>query len=183
MKVEKSTDQMSQQDEDRLAARMAQGDLAALDVVYRRYADEVYTAVVRIVGSGEAEDVTHDAFLRAFERAHQFRGSGGLAGWIRVIGVNLALQQVRRRRNRLRLRTEKQSPPPVLAHPASAQLLDLERNIAELPEALRLIFILVGVEGRTHADVAAHLDISITTSRKRYQRARERLAELMEDEQ
>lgn len=179
---DKSRERTDRHDASVLAVRMAQGDLRALDEAYRRHADEVYSAVVRITGSADAGDVTHDAFLRAFERAHQFHGTGELGGWIRTIAVNLALQQVRTRKRHLGLLARRWRKEPVLAHPAAAEAIELERAIADLPDTLRLAFLLIAVEGRTHEDVAAHLNISVSASRKRYQRAREALGAKLRDD-
>ena len=166
-----------------LAARMARGELQALDEAYRRHADEVFTAALRIAGPSDAEDVTHDAFLRAFEHAHQFRGTGELGGWIRTIAVNLSLERIRTHKTRGRLMSRWWRPDePVLARPAAADAIGLERAIADLPEGLRLVFLLIAVEDRTHEDVASRLEISVAASRKRYQRAREALAARLEDD-
>lgn len=159
-----------------LVARMAEGDRAALDELYRAHADVVFTCVARITQDADADDLTHDAFLRAFERAAQYSGAGPVGAWLRRIGVNLALKRMRDRKRRLGLLRRRSYPPTLMARPAPAEAVDLERSIARLSNDLRVVFLLVAIEGRTHAQVASDLGITEAASRKRYQRARVQLA-------
>lgn len=159
-----------------VALRLAAGDRAALDETYRRHRDRVFTTVYRLVAdAGTAADLTHDAFLRAFERSAQYRGEAQLGTWICRIAANLALKHLRRERWMLRFGAERLWRA-VPAEPTPAVAIDLDRALLRLPASLRAALVLVALEGYSHADAAAALGISEAACRQRVHRARGVLA-------
>jgi RNA polymerase sigma-70 factor, ECF subfamily len=156
-----------------LARRMAAGDRSALGEAYAAWSHRVHTVVSRIAGC-DAPDVTHDAFMQAFERAADFRGDGPLRAWIERIGVRLALRSLRRQH--LLDRFTARFHVPVPAEPAPAEAAELDRAIRALPETLRAVFVLHAVEGYPHDEVALLVGISEAASRQRLRRARSLLA-------
>ena len=152
---------------------------AALGDAYRSHRDRIFTSVYRLVGSAAtAADLTHDAFLRALEQIPRFRGEAALGTWIGRIAVNLALRHLHRERRMLVADPVALAAleRPTLAAPSLAEALDLDRAIAALPDALRLVFVLHAVEGYTYAEVAAMLDTTEAACRQRLHRARVHLA-------
>lgn len=159
-----------------VALRLAAGDRSALDETYRRHRDRVFTCVYRLVAdAGTAADLTHDAFLRAFERSSQYRGEAGLGTWICRIATNLALRHLRRERWMLRFGADRVWRA-VPAEPTPAAAIDLDRALLRLPSSLRAALVLVALEGYSHADAAAALGISEAACRQRVHRARGALA-------
>lgn len=159
-----------------MARRLVAGDRAALDEVYRRHRDRVFTGVYRLVAdAGTAADLTHDAFLRAFERSAQYRGEAGLGTWISRIATNLALRHLRRDRWLLRFAAERvwRAQP---AEPTPAAAIDLDRALLRLSASLRAPLVLVALQGYSHAEAAAALGISEAACRQRVHRARGALA-------
>jgi RNA polymerase sigma-70 factor (ECF subfamily) len=155
-------------------------DRAALAEVYDEHKDMIFTAVYRLVGDVAAADVTHDAFLLAFERAASFRGDALLGAWIRRIAVNLALRSLRQERWLDRFRGRWISAP--LTGPSPTEAIDLDRAIARLPESLRAPFVLHAIEGYSHAEISSLLSVSEAACRQRLHRARARLASVLSDE-
>lgn len=162
-----------------LAERMAAGDRAAFAEVYTAHRDAVFTAAYRLVGHAAA-DVTHDAFVQAFERAATYRGEAPLGGWIRRIAINLALKRLRR--DRWLSRWTDRWAAPRLARPTTADAIDLDRAIMALPATLRTPFVLHVVEGYPHAEIAERLGIGEAACRQRVHRARARLARALSEE-
>lgn len=82
--------------------RVAQGDHAALGVLYDRHAGLVYKLARAVTGTaGDAEEVTTDVFLRVWERADTFDpGRGALRAWLATIARSRALDRVRARGRR-----------------------------------------------------------------------------------
>jgi RNA polymerase sigma-70 factor, ECF subfamily len=71
--MERAQDRTMDSDE-RLIEGTLQGELSAFETLVERHRDIVFRAAARIVGPTEAEDVTQDAFLRAFHRSRAERG-------------------------------------------------------------------------------------------------------------
>jgi RNA polymerase sigma-70 factor (ECF subfamily) len=145
---------------------------------------KVYALCLRLTGNRpEAEAATQDAFARAWERLHTFRGDASFRTWIHHIAVNVVLMRHRDTTRRLRrVETvedlERLDPQVPSAHPE--QRVDLERAIAGLPEGARLVFVLFDVEGYSHAEIAERLGIAENTSKAQLHRARTLLREVLE---
>ncbi|MFC7244143.1 sigma-70 family RNA polymerase sigma factor [Catellatospora aurea] len=85
-------------DDSTLAVALADGDPAALDAAYRRYADRLVAYAATIVGAPDAAaDAVHDAFLLAGRNAAGLRDPAALRPWLYAITRNVALRQVRHR--------------------------------------------------------------------------------------
>ena len=81
-----------------LMARLAGGDQEALAELYHRTRTSVYgLALSYLKNQHDAEDVTQDAFVRAWENAHQYRPQGTPLAWLLTIARNLALMKLRER--------------------------------------------------------------------------------------
>ena len=74
------------------------GDLGAFEELVNRHRDVVVRVAARIVGPADAEDVTQDAFLRAFHRLQRFRGDASFRAWLLQITHNAAVDHLNRRR-------------------------------------------------------------------------------------
>src|SRR5579859_7666424 len=83
-----------------LIERTLRGELTAFEVLVHRHRNVVYRTAARIVGPGEAEDVTQDAFLRAYHRLDQYRGRAAFRTWLLQITQNAALNTLGRARRR-----------------------------------------------------------------------------------
>ena len=81
-----------------LVDRALAGDLSAFECLVERHRDVVFRVAARIVGREEAEDVSQDAFLRAFHRLSAFRGDAPFRVWLLRITRNAALNHQARRR-------------------------------------------------------------------------------------
>jgi RNA polymerase sigma-70 factor (ECF subfamily) len=74
-----------------LVERARSGDRAAFEELVRRYADRLYAVVLRFVADGgEAQEVTQEAFLRAWRSIGRFEGRSRFFTWLYRIGINEA---------------------------------------------------------------------------------------------
>lgn len=168
-----------------LVGRARAGDLGAFEHLVGRHRDVVLRVAARIVGREEAEDVTQDAFLRAFHRLGRFRGDAPFRGWLLRIAHNAALDHLRRR------------PPepvdPVTVTPDGpaetrepAQRLEarerverIERKLRGLAPAHRLVLVLRDVEGLSYEEIAVVTETPIGSVKGRLHRARGEFIEML----
>ena len=165
----------SEPDVNELVERARRGDRAAFEGLYRAHAGRVHAVCLRMTGDpGRAEDLTQDAFIRAWRRLASFRGESAFSTWLHRLAVNVVLED-RRSAGRREAR-ERSAATPDRARPARVGLgIDLERAIAELPEGARRVFVLYAIEGYGHREIAEMAGIAEGTSKAHLHRARDLL--------
>ncbi|HUP19785.1 MAG TPA: sigma-70 family RNA polymerase sigma factor [Gemmatimonadota bacterium] len=165
----------SEPDVNELVERARRGDRAAFERLYRDHAGRVHAVCLRMTGDpGRAEDLTQDAFIRAWRRLESFRGESAFSTWLHRLAVNVVLED-RRSAGRRETR-ERSAAPAEAARPARVGLgIDLERAIAELPEGARRVFVLYAIEGYGHREIADMAGIAEGTSKAHLHRARDLL--------
>ncbi len=175
---------MSETFDDRELARRAQGgDLQAFEALYRAHVGRVYALCLRLAASrSQAEDLTQEAFVRAWRKLGQFRGEAAFGTWLFRLTVNLVMSE---RRNRAEAGREVLVEDPAAldppAPPPAPELgMDLERAIAGLPPGARQVFVLHDVEGHRHEEIARLAGIAVGTSRAHLHRARALLREVLQ---
>src|SRR5215207_3126905 len=163
-----------------LVALAARGDVSAFEQLYQRSSGRVYAVCIRMTGDAQrARELTHDAFVRAWERLSTFRGEAAFETWMHRIAVNLVLGAERaERRRRARVVSSEDEPDSerVAAFGSPAPdvetRVDLERAIAALPPRAREVFVLHDVEGYKHDEIADRLDLQSSSVRAQLHRAR-----------
>jgi len=172
-------------DDERLVARTLRGDLLAFELLYRRHAGFALNLAVRIQGSAnDAEDIVHDAFLKASERLAELREASAFRPWLGSIVVRLV--RTRLRRNRLLRTLGLASPEPIeldaitspSADPESRVLLAQVYSLLQtLPADERIAWTLRYVDHHRLEVVAKLVDCSLATAKRRIFRAQRFLAE------
>jgi len=155
------------------AALAASGDSHAFERLYRRHLNRVHTLVGRMLGE-DADDVTQDVLIRAWQKLDTFRGEAAFGTWLYRLAVNVVLNHRAQRRRRRRM-FEEQPAEPVDAHarPESpGSRVDFETALRLLPDGARLVFVLHDVEGYRHEEIGRLLDISAGTSKSQLHYAR-----------
>ena len=150
--------------------------------VVREHGDAVYGFVLRRVSGARAlaEDLTQEAFLRAWRGRRTFREETSMRGWLCAIAANVVRDDARRRSRRP---AEVPQPdwldvPDVSGDPASFDALDnLRTALAALPANQREMFLLRERDGLSYADIAAALGCPMGTVMSGLSRARARLVE------
>lgn len=161
-----------------LAAR--DGDRTALLHAVRSSQADVWRLAYHLVGPDDADDVTQDAFIRAWKALPAFRGDSTARTWLLSITRRACADQVRRnvRRRRLAGRLEHRAALPGVAtvvDPSDAH--SVSALVDELPDDQRAAFVLTQVVGCSYEEAAEACGVPIGTIRSRVARAREALVD------
>jgi len=164
---------------DPLVKRARDGDQEAFEQIYRQQVGRVHALCWRLTGDADlAEELTQEAFVRAWRKLHLFDGRSALSTWLHRLTVNVVMADHRvhgvRRRRQLPL-DEARSEQLAKRGKASDIGLDLERAIAMLPPRARSVFVLHDIEGYGHAEIAEMAGMAVGSSKAHLHRARELL--------
>jgi RNA polymerase sigma factor (sigma-70 family) len=175
-------------DEASLVERAQAGDTGAFEQIYRLHCDRIHALCWRLCGgdAGVAEDLVQEAFIRAWNKLHLFRGESSFGTWMHRLAANVALSD---RRIRLR-RVARETPMNEAVERAAtgardvSQALrsDLERAISQLPERARTVLVLYDVEGYQHSEIAEMTGMAVGSSKAQLHRARKLVREAMKHE-
>lgn len=160
------------------------GDRRAFEKVYRACHGRVYALCLRMTGRvQEAEELTQDAFVRAWEKLELFRGDSAFTTWLHRLTVNLVLQE---RRSQGRRRAKEQPAPDleVFGHHAVRAMpgtrVDLERAIAALPPGAKKVLVLRDIQGYAYQEIADMTGVTLGTVKAQIHRARALVREALE---
>nr|WP_172833689.1 sigma-70 family RNA polymerase sigma factor [Mesorhizobium sp. ORS 3428] len=133
--------------------------------------------------SADAEDLVHDALVRAYERRATFRAGGNLRAWLLAIVHNIFIDRMRSRRSEVAriehaFRLVDQSMPASQDH--SVRLSQVREAFLALPEEQRSALHLVAIEGLSYAEAAEVSGVPLGTLMSRIGRARAALREMEE---
>ncbi len=164
-----------------LARSAAAGDTGAFESIYRRHAGRVHGVIVRLVGGQgvRAEDLTQEAFVRAWQALPKFRFESAVSTWLHRLAVTTALMELRRRRSGPLFHDDEHllenAGMQDSAGDGTALGMDLERAVASLPPRARAVLVLHDVEGWKHQEIASELGMAIGSSKAQLHRARQLL--------
>lgn len=167
-----------------LVREAQRGDQAAFRELYRQHGGRVYALCLRLTAdAGQAEELTQDVFVRAWEKLASFRGESAFSSWLHRLAVNVVLTGRRAERRRW-MRVMPMDEPASVERPDREMSpglgLDLERAIAALPAGAREVFVLYDIEGYRHAEIAELVGIAVGTSKAQLFRARRLLREALD---
>jgi RNA polymerase sigma-70 factor (ECF subfamily) len=156
------------------AALAADGDTTAFERLYRAHVSRVHSLARRMMGPLEADELTQDVFVRAWQKLGTFRGESQFSTWLHRLAVNVILERRRGLAARMARQTSSDAALEAFSTPAGTPDLsiDFEAAIERLPDGARQIFVLHDVEGYKHREIAASLGISAGTSKTQLHRAR-----------
>lgn len=185
---------MSERDIDRqLVARAQRGDKQAFSLLVEKYQRKLARLLSRFIRDpAEVEDVTQEAFVKAYRALPAFRGDSAFYTWLYRIGINTAKNYLMAMGRRAPTSTEVDAdeaegfeegeplrdintPESVLLSKEIAETVN--STIEKLPEELRKAIQMREIEGMSYEDIAQAMDCPIGTVRSRIFRAREAIAE------
>jgi RNA polymerase sigma-70 factor (ECF subfamily) len=175
-----------------LVERAQHGDKRAFDLLVSKYQRKLARLLSRFIrDSTEVEDVTQEAFIKAYRALPTFRGDSAFYTWLYRIGINTAKNYLvamgRRAPTTTNIDSEEaegfedgdqlrdlNTPEDELASKQVAETVN--QTLGELPEELRTAITLREIEGLSYEDIANIMNCPIGTVRSRIFRAREAIA-------
>jgi len=156
----------------------------------RAYQNMVFTTAIRLLGNeAEAEDVSQEVFLKAYERYQDLKDSPTVGGWLKTVTRNLCINHLSRYRARWRFFSEmrsesdeEESTPEWTApdtHEQNVTVGDhrelLGTALQKLPSAQRVPLVLYHFDEMSYEEIAAKLRISLSKVKTDIHRGREAL--------
>ncbi len=162
-----------------LVRQAQRGDVGAFEELFRRHQGRIYALCLRMVADpARAEDLTQEAFVRAWQKLRSFRARSAFGTWLHRLSVNVVLGELRSRKP-----WESQGAPIEASEPGlparrrrdPVGAVDLERAIGDLPPQARTVFVLHDVEGYKHREIASMIGLAEGTCKAHLHRARKLL--------
>ena len=171
-----------------LLQRIARGDRAAFELLYKRYARAVLSLALRLLRDrGRAEDATQETFTAIWRSArsyHPERGPG--APWLFAVARNAIVDRARARTD-IPVEHGEDEPSSETSPPEQAEqhwlAWRVHRALAELPERERTALELAYWSGLSQSEIAERLDVPLGTVKTRTRAALARLAQMLEGEE
>ena len=165
----------------------------------RNYQDMVFSTAVRLVNNeAQAEDISQEVFLKAYERYDTLQGSPTAGGWLKTVATNLSLNHLSRYRNRWRFfsefrrddgggSSESDQPDVEFAAPdtffsgvdAGERRDWIEKALEQLPDHQRIPLVLYHFEDMPYEDIAKRLGVSLAKVKTDILRARAAMAQIL----
>ncbi len=167
-----------------LVEKCKRGDRQSQFELYRLYSKSMYNVCLRMVKDElEAEDVLQNAFLDVFTKLNTFKFESAVGAWIKRIVINNCINALKKRRLQFsELEDKHGNIQDESSHDASAEGLSVEtvkKALFELPDGYRVVFSLYMLEGYDHQEIGEILGISEATSKSQYSRAKQRLRDIL----
>jgi len=184
--------------EDRVLVKQAQaGDLGAFDSLVRRYQERVYATLYHMTSNHEdANDLTQEAFIKAYKAINSFKGDSSFFTWVYRIAINKTINHLKQRKNKVHMSLNDldfnaENDPDIVAF-VSEKTPRREVNLSELQEKLneamqklsdihRLVVTLHDVQGMSHEEISKIMDCNTGTVRSRLFYARQQLQAHLSD--
>jgi len=151
--------------------------------LYELYSKAMYNICLRMLNNiGEAEDILQNSFIDVFSKLDSFRYKSSIGAWIKRIVVNNCINHLKKRRIELvPLKQHEQTidedqPEAAYSH---LSVEKVKTAVQQLPDGYRVVLTLYLFEGYDHAEISEIMNISVSTSKSQYNRAKKRLRALI----
>ncbi|MCQ2011307.1 RNA polymerase sigma factor SigW [Sporolactobacillus sp. STSJ-5] len=182
------------QSEKRLIKKIRKGDQQAFAELVERYKNSVFAICLRMVGNAqEAEDLSQEAFIRAYNHIDQYDHERKFSTWLFRIATNLSIDFLRRRKNVVSLDAvvpsteglslnamlpdEGEQPEDRIVRKETEEMVQGE--IKKLPEKYRSAVVLKYIEDLSLKEISEIMEIPVGTVKTRIHRGREMLRKNM----
>src|SRR5436309_1951483 len=185
------------QEEQQWVRRARTGDMAAYDELVRRYQERIYATIYHMTSNHEdANDLTQEAFIKAYKALKSFKGDSSFFTWIYRIAVNKTINFLKGRKNKIHLSLndldfQAEHDPEIVAFISDKtprrdmNLIELQEKLNEAMQKLsdthRLVVTLHDVQGLSHEEISKIMDCNTGTVRSRLFYARQQLQGYLSD--
>ncbi len=176
---------LEQADDRIVAGRAMDGDVAAFAVLVRRYTPMMRAYTQRMLNaSADVDDIVQETFVTAWQRFSELDDPRKVKSWLMRIVSRKAVDRIRALRPMIDVDDVEQAAPPqgspARVVEARAGIQALGAALQELPAAQRECWVLREMGGYSYDEIAAELDISVSTARGLLARARKFMIVRME---
>lgn len=152
----------------------------AQKMLYEKYARIMYSICLRYsTDQDSAQDLLQDGFMKVFTHIGSFQDKGSFEGWMKRVFINLALENLRKKKSIIQTSDDIQNLPEMVDDSTEDDQMykisenELLKMVQELPRGYSTVFNLYAIEDYSHKEIAEMLGISEGTSRSQYVRARQ----------
>jgi len=151
------------------------------EMFYRRYADKMFRVCLTYSDNhDDAADILQEGFIKIFRKIHQYNFEGSLEGWVRKVIVNTALENYRKKIKEMEKIKEvselEEGYEFDMDGLGSQEIIEM---VNHLPSKAQVVLKLYAIEGYSHKEIAAQLNISEGTSKSQLNRARKLLRDVL----
>jgi RNA polymerase sigma-70 factor, ECF subfamily len=177
-----------QEPEPETIGRAQQGDLRAFESLVRAYQGDVWRFAYHLTRNASmAEDVSQEAFIRAYRGIGSYRGPARFSSWLLRIVRNCAIDAYRKTRRETVTAEEDQASredrSSFIDPPDAEERARINDAIRQLPMALREPFVVIEILGFTYEEASTILGTRIGTVKSRMHRARAALMEHLQEKE
>ena len=170
-------------DEKQLIEGCVNGDRRAQKALYDKYSRRMMAVCLRYIKDMEdARDLLQEGFIKLYTNISKYSGDGSFDGWVRKIFVNCALERLRQNdilKNANDISDIDYADIPDESAVTHLSSDDIMKYVRSLPNGFRTVFNLFAIEGYSHKEIGEKLNISESTSRSQYMRARKILQNMI----
>jgi len=169
--------------EEIILQRCQKNDAAAQQLLYQKYSPKMLSVCYRYAKSREdAEDMLQEGFVKVFMQINRFEHRGSLEGWILRIIVHTCINHLKKYKKFNDVLDLAYASNIMIREdniPGIVQAKQIVECIRSLPIGYRTVLNLYAIEGYSHKEIGAMLDIEESTSRSQYTRAKNILEEIL----
>ena len=165
--------------ETQLIIQCKANDRAAQKALYSMHKDKLYTIAYRICNDFDAaSDILQESFIDAFKGINSLKESRFFYAWIKKMVIRKAYNYVTKKKDIVNI---EESAAANLSSPERGDTDYIERAIQSLPYKSRTVFVMAEIEGFSHKEIAAELDISVGTSKSQLHYAKTKLKNILSE--
>lgn len=156
--------------------------------LYQMYSKAMFNVCYRMMNNREeAEDMLQEAFTQAFLKLDSFRYESGFGSWLKRIAINTCINAKNKRKVELTYfeemhKFEKPEIDENNEEEVRLTVAGITKAMEKLPEGGRIIFSLYLLEGYDHGEISQILNITESTSKSQFMRAKRRVVEILKEQ-
>jgi RNA polymerase sigma factor (sigma-70 family) len=174
--------------------QLQQGDIPAFNKLVEEWQDMVYNTAISIVQhAADADDITQEVFIQAYQSLKTFRAASKLSTWLYRITISKALDHEKKKKRKKRFgfvqslfgtSASEEMVIPDFNHPGilaekKEKAVVLFRALKQLPDNQRIAFTLHKLEAQSYQDIAEIMDTSLSAVESLMTRARSNLKKIL----
>lgn len=160
------------------------GNRLAQQKLYQLYSKAMYNICFRMLNNEtDAEDLLQNSFVDVFTKLHYFRFDSSIGAWIKRIVINNCINFLKKKRIQIVEMGERdvavETDETTDWEEIQFSVNKIQQGIQQLPEGYRVVLTLYLLEGYDHNEIGEILNITASTSKSQYSRAKKKLKEFL----